>query len=64
MRTIRQLLCMHWWGEAERSSYEDGRGAIICGEQKQYRITNEARTCRKCGLQDKIQVSSECLGWD
>jgi len=61
---LQQLLCVHWFDEPWKTSYEYAAGPIVCLERRTYCRTVEYRKCSKCGYEDARQVGEpEFLGW-
>ncbi|MDI1262659.1 MAG: hypothetical protein PS018_05315, partial [bacterium] len=64
MRRLKQLLCVHWFDVQPNQTRDEHRGAIVCNEQREFRVTFSERTCAKCGLAEERQIGEpEFLGW-
>lgn len=64
MKKLRQLFCNHWWEVQAPFTYEAGMGAIIAGQQKQFNVTTQTRSCWKCGAQETRRIGEpEFVEW-
>jgi hypothetical protein len=62
---IRQAMCLHWFDPPTTREFSEYVGAIICCQQKSYRVTAETRVCSKCGLTDSRKIGDPVFeGWD
>jgi predicted Zn-ribbon and HTH transcriptional regulator len=65
MRRLKQIFCVHWFDEQPVREYGYSEGAIICMEQKSYRVTVQPRACSKCGLTEERRVGEPIYeGWN
>lgn len=59
----KQFWCLHWFGEVTEHDHEEAFGAIINLERRTRIVTEEWRTCSRCGLLDRRTIKCEFTGW-
>jgi hypothetical protein len=59
----KQAKCLHWFDAPVSYQFSESSGPIIATQQKSWTITEEVRTCCKCGFKDARRVDAIYEGW-
>lgn len=64
-RSLKQLLCLHWWEPVKTTQETSSYGQIVCGQQRTWTRTKETRQCKRCKLDDSRYVGAPIFeGWE